>query len=142
MIRYPANDRVADRGSAAVEAALAVVALLSVGYFTIGALRVTNSGGDVDAAARAAARAAAAEYDIGAAENAASSIASAVLADRGVACAGLHVALDGSLTAGSIVTVAVTCTVTLEDAALAGFPGSRTVTGQGAEYVDVVRGGG
>jgi Flp pilus assembly protein TadG len=131
-----------DRGSAAVEAALAVVGLLSVGYFTIGALRVTNSGGDADAAARAAARAAAAEYDYASAAAAASSVASSVLADRGVACGDLGVAVDGSLAAGSVVSVSVTCIVSLSDAALAGFAGSRTVTGHGAEFVDVVRGGG
>ena len=131
-----------DRGSAAVEAALAVVALLSVGYFTIGALRVTNSGGDADAAARAAARAAAANYDLGSARAAASAVVASALADRGVACADLSVVLGGELAPGSIVTVDVTCTVSLEDAALAGFPSNRTVTGHGAEYVDVVRGGG
>ena len=64
------------------------------------------------------------------------------LADRGVACADLSVVLGGELAPGSIVTVDVTCTVSLEDAALAGFAGDRTVTGHGAEYVDVVRGGG
>ena len=131
-----------DRGSAAVEAAFAVVALLSVGYFTIGALRVTNSGGDADAAARAAARAAAAEYDTGAAWEAALAIASSVFADRGVACSDLSVVLGGELAAGAIVSVDVTSTVSLNDAALGGFPGTRTVTGHGAEYVDVVRGGG
>src|SRR5690349_7223955 len=105
-----------DRGSAAVEAALAVVALLSVGYFTIGALRVTNAGGDVSAAARAAARAAAAEYDLAAAQGAAAAVASGFLAGRGVACADLSVVVAGELVAGSIVTVDVTCLVSLEDA--------------------------
>ena len=136
------GDRTRDRGSAAVEAAFAVVGLLAVGYFTIGALRVTNSGGDVDAAARAAARAAAAEHDLGAASAAASGVAASVLANRGLACGDLSVAVDGSLAAGSLVSVAVTCSVSLADAALAGFPGSRMVTGHGAEFVDVVRGGG
>jgi Flp pilus assembly protein TadG len=134
--------RARDRGSAGVEAALAVVGLLSVGYFMIGALRVTNSGGDADAAARAAARAAAAEYDHPSAAAAASEVASSVFADRGVACGDLTVVVDGSLTAGSLVSVEVTCTVSLGDAALAGFPGSRSVTGRGAEFVDIVRGGG
>ena len=48
-----------DRGSAGVEAAFAVVALLAVGFFVVGALRVTGSSSDVDSAAHAGARAAA-----------------------------------------------------------------------------------
>ena len=130
-----------DRGSAAVEAAFAVVALLLVGLFIVGALRVVGSRGDVDAAARSAARAAAAEYDPAAASTAAWGVASSVLADRGVACQRFDVVVGGDLTAGGIVTVDVTCTVSLADVVLAGFPGSRTVTGRGIEQVDVVRGG-
>ena len=131
-----------DEGTAAVEAAFAVVALLLVGFFIIGAMRVTNTGGDADAAARAAARAAAAQYDTGAASRSARTVAAGVLADRGVACQGLAVNVGGDLTAGGIVTVDVTCTVSLADVVLAGFPGQRTVTGRGIEQVDVVRGGG
>ena len=130
-----------DRGSAAVEAAFAVVALLLVGLFIVGALRVVGSRGDVDAAARSAARAAAAEYDPTAASTAAWGVASSVLADRGVACQRFYVVVGGDLNAGGIVTVDVTCTVSLADVVLAGFPGSRTVTGRGIEQVDVVRGG-
>jgi Flp pilus assembly protein TadG len=140
MIRRPrCND---DRGSAAVEAAFAVVALMLVGFFIVGALRVTNTGGDTNAAAHAAARAAAAEYDPTSANVAASRVAAGVLADRGVACQDLDVTVGGDLTSGGVVTVDVTCTVDLSDVALAGFPGSRTLTGRGVEQVDVVRGGG
>ena len=131
-----------ETGSAGIEAGLAVIALLLVGFFIIGALRVVGSGSDVDAAARSAARAAAAEYESGTASTAAWSVASATLAERGVACQGLAVAVGGDLVAGGIVTVDVTCTVSLADVVLAGFPGSRTVTGRGIEQVDVVRGGG
>ncbi len=130
-------------GTAGVEAALAVVALLAVMFFVIGALRVTNSGGDVSAAARAAARAAAAERTIGAAADAAERAAASALAGRGVACAGgPAVAVAGSVEPGGTVTVTVSCVVDVSDAALGGFGGSRTVTGRGVEYVDSVRGGG
>jgi Flp pilus assembly protein TadG len=125
-----------ERGTAGVEAAFAVVALLLVGFFIIGALRVTNT------AAHAAARAAAAEYDAASANAAANRVAAGVLSDRGVACQGLNVVVGGDLTSGGVVTVEVTCTVDLSDVALAGFPGSRTLTGRGVEQVDVVRGGG
>lgn len=130
-----------ERGTAAVEAGVAVTALLLVGFFIVGALRVVGSSGDVDAAARAAARAAAVSYDTASASAAASKVAGAVLADRGVACHGLSVSIGGDLAAGGVVTATVTCTVSLADVVVAGFPGTRTVSGDGVEQVDVVRGG-
>lgn len=130
-----------DEGTAGVEAALAVVALLMVGFFIIGGLRIVGSGSDVDSAARAGARAAAAEYDSAGAEAAASAIVQSILSDRGVACADLSVSVGGDLSAGSVVVVDVTCTVHLADVVLAGFPGSKTMSGRGIEQVDVVRGG-
>ena len=139
MTRTPAPR---DRGTAGVEAAIAVTSLLLVGFFIIGALRITNAGGDVDAAARSASRAAAAEYDDATARQAAETVAEGVLSDRGVACRQLDVQLGGSLAAGGVVTVDVTCTVSLADVVLVGFPGSRTVSARGFEQVDVVRGGG
>lgn len=130
-----------DRGSGGVEAVFAVTALLAVAFFIIGAIRIVGSGSDVDSAARAGARAAAAEYSALAAEAAAHSVISAVLADRGVACADLSVSVGGDLSPGSVVVVDVRCTVRLTDVVLAGFPGSRTVSGRGIEMVDAVRGG-
>ena len=130
-----------DQGSAGVEAAIAVTSLMMVGFFIVGALRVTNTGGDVDAAARSATRAAAAEYDDAAAFQAAQAVAASELADRGVACEQLNVRVGGTLAAGGVITVDVTCVVSLADVVLAGFPGSKTVSGRGVEQVDVVRGG-
>jgi Flp pilus assembly protein TadG len=130
-----------DRGSASVEAAIAIVALLAMAFFIVGAIRVVGTGGDVDSAARAGARAAAAEYQSFAAHAAATAVVSSALSDRGVACQDLAVSVSGDLTPGSIVSVDVTCTVGLGDVVLAGFPGSRTVSGHGVEYVDAVRGG-
>jgi Flp pilus assembly protein TadG len=130
-----------DSGSAGVEAAIAVVSLLAVAFFVIGALRVTNTGGDAQAAARAGARAAAAEYDAGRAQASARRVVAGSLADRGVACRSLGVSVGGDLVAGGIVTVDVTCVVELGDVALAGFPGTRTLTGRAVEQVDVMRGG-
>ena len=130
-----------ERGSAGVEAALAVTGLLLVAFFLVGALRVIGSGGDVEAAAHAGARAAAAQYDSGAASAAAQAVVGQALSDRGVACHDLAVAVGGDLTAGGVVIVDVTCTVSLADVVLAGFPGTRSVTGRGVEQVDVIRGG-
>lgn len=131
-----------DRGEAGVEAAIAVTAILMVGFFLVGGIRILGASGDVDAAAHAGARAAAAERDLGAASAAAQTVVAEMLGARGVACADLAVDVGGDISAGGIVTVDVSCTVRLADAALAGFPGSTTVTGRGVESVDVVRGGG
>lgn len=131
-----------DAGSAGVEAALAVVGILATGFFIVGALRIVGSSSDVTAAAHAAARAAAAEYDTASAQRAAGAIAADVLDDRGVACRDLAVSVSGDLRPGGVAVVDVTCTVALGDVAMAGFPGSKTVTGRGVEQVDVIRGGG
>lgn len=128
-------------GAAGVEAALAVTSLMLVGFFIIGALRITTTTGDVNAAAWSAARAAAGQYDPVSAERSARAVAESALADRGVACERLEVALGGDVEAGGTVSVEVTCVVSLGDVVLAGFPGTRTVTGRGVEQVDVVRGG-
>lgn len=130
-----------DRGTASVEAAIAVVALLSMAFFVVGALRIVGTGSDVDAAARAGARAAASQYGTALAHEVATQVVSGALADRGVACTDLTVSVSGDLTPGSVVSVDVSCTVGLDDVVLAGFPGSRTVSGRGVEWVDTVRGG-
>jgi Flp pilus assembly protein TadG len=131
-----------DRGAAGIDAAIGVTALLLVMFFLVGALRIVGTGGDVEAAARAGARAASAAYDPASARAAASDVVAAALADRGVACRDLDVATAGDTTPGSVVRVEVTCTVELADVVLVGFGATRTVQGIGVEYVDTVRGAG
>jgi hypothetical protein len=136
-----------DRGSAGVEAALAVTTLLLVAWFTVGALRVTTTSGDVGAAARAGARAAAAAR-IGFEQAAGESVAAQALADRGVACVG---GADVSVTPGATqvgaadpvrtMTVTVACTVGLDDVTPAGFQAARAVSATATEMVDPLRGG-
>jgi hypothetical protein len=66
-----------------------------------------------------------------------------MLSSRGVACqGGPAVAVSGDVSAGGVVSVSVTCTVSLADVVLAGFPGAETVSGEAVEYVDSVRGNG
>lgn len=128
-----------DRGSAGVEVAFAVTALLMVAMFTVGALRTTNAGGDVAAAARAGARAAATARTDGGGEAAAYQVAVDALAARGVACSGgPGVAASRS---GGVATVTVSCVVDLGDASLAGFSSNKTVTRSATERVDPIRGG-
>lgn len=137
-----------DRGAAGVEAALAVTAILAVTWFLVGALRITTSGGDVGAAARAAARAAATARR-GSEQSAALSVATAALADRGVACAGgpAVAVTPGFTDAGGAqpartMTVSVSCSVQLDDVTLAFSAPTRVVSASATEFVDPIRGGG
>lgn len=134
------RDRAArDRGTAGVEAAFSVTALLLVAFFIIGALRITNSGGDVQAAARAGARAAATARSAAEGQGLAISVVQSALADRGVACSGgPQVAASRT---GGLATVSVTCIVSLGDVSPAGFTSARTVTATASERVDPIRGG-
>ncbi len=130
-----------DSGSAGVETAIAVVALLSVMFFVVGALRITNAGGDVKAAARAGARAAATANSAGEAQARASRVTADALSERGVSCdGGPSVSTSGGGIAQSIVTVTVSCTVSLGDVLFGGFPGSRNVTSSAVEFTDQIRG--
>jgi len=129
-----------DRGSAEIEIPLAVMGLLLVLMLIVGGLRISNMNGDVQSAAHAGARAAAAERDIGSAQAAARRVVSNALAESGVGCPAPSVSVSGDLD-GGLVTVSVTCTVSLADVALAGFPGSRTVSVSAVELTDQLRGG-
>lgn len=129
-----------DRGTAGVEVAIAVTALLMVAMFTVGALRVTNSGGDVASAARSGARAAATARTPAGGEAAARQVVTDALASRGVACVG-GPTVDTTRDSSGVATVTVTCIVGLGDVSLAGFASSKTVTRSASERVDPLRGG-
>lgn len=129
-----------DDGSAAIEAPIAVTALILVLLVIVGGLRISNMNGDVQSAAHAGARAAAAERDSGAAQAAASRVVSAALAESGVGCGSPAVGVSGDLSGGAV-RVTVTCVVSLSDVTMAGFPGSRTVTVSAVELTDQLRGG-
>ena len=128
-----------DTGSAGIEAAIAVTAFIGVALFTVGALRVTTANGDVGSAARAGARAAAtARADER--QAAVDAVVDAALAAGGVACQGRPEVDIAPVDA--VVTVTVTCTVSLDDVgALGGFSGSRTVSASATELIDEYRGG-
>lgn len=130
-----------DTGSAEIEIPLAVTGLILTMLLIVGGIRISNMNGDVRSAAHAGARAAAAERDLGSAQAAAQRVVSAALAESGVGCASPGVAVSGDLS-GGLVRVQVSCTVSLADVALAGFPGSRTVTVEAVELTDQLRGGG
>lgn len=126
-----------DAGSAGLETAFAVTALLLVLFFVVGGMRVITSNGDVAAAARSGARAAATARTAGEANTDAATVVANMLASRGVACSGgPGVSVSGAGVPGGAVTVTVSCTVSLGDVVIVGFPGSRNVSVSAVEYID------
>lgn len=130
-----------ERGSSHLTFALALGLLLMMLLLVVGGMRIIGTNGDVEAAARAGARAASQAYDPAAGQAAATRVVADALEDRGVACIGFSVVTSGDWSPGSTIRVDVTCTIDLSDVALAGFPGTRQTTGTGIEVIDRLRGG-
>ena len=137
-----------DRGSAALELAILVPAMLLLIGFMVLAGRVAAANNAVTSIAGNAAREASLARDASAASAAASSAARAALADQDLHCVGgAQVSVDPSGFAaaaaglpGQSVVVTVSCLVNLADLAIPGVPGSRTVSDQGVSPIDVNRG--
>lgn len=132
-----------DRGSVSLELAILAPAVLLLLGALVFAGRVQTSSAAVEQAARAAARDASLARTVDAAQTAARASAQRELA--GSACASTDVAVD---TAGftapvgspGVVSVTVTCNVSMADLAIPGLPGSRTLTGQATSSIDRYRG--
>ena len=134
--RVKQNLRDRDRGSATVEAVIGVpVFLLLLGLLIVGG-RVVIAHQVVQSAASDAARAASIARTAGDAQTSAEEAARATLANQGLSCTSLTVALDTSgfatpVGAPASVTATVSCTVRLSDLAVPGLPDpvvSATVT--------------
>ena len=131
------------RGSAALELVLVTPLLLLLLIFIVGLGRLASSRGEVDGAARDAARAASIARSPAAAVEEAKAAASATLADRSITCGRLDVAVDTSdFRPGGSVTVTIACNVRLEDVASAGFGPSRVLHGEAIAVIDTYRSGG
>jgi len=103
--------------------------------------RTASAHGQVDDAARDAARSASLERDAGSALAAAQRTAATSLAGNGTACAASDVSVDTAAFApGGYVTVTVRCDVALSDLGLLGISGTRTVTSTRVSVVDQYRG--
>jgi hypothetical protein len=103
--------------------------------------RLVQARGDVDSAARDAARAATLARSADDAHAAARHAAAAALGDGTALCASLAVDVDTSaFRPGGHVTVSVMCRLQLADLALLGIPGVRTLTGRSTSTVDRHRG--
>ncbi len=133
-----------DRGAVSLE----VVVLTPVFVLLLGLLvmagRVALAGTSVEQVAEEAARSASIARTAAGARRAAEEGAIRALAEQGLRCAQIDVALDVGGFAVPVglpaqVRATVTCVVALSDLALPGFPGSRTVTATAVSPLDTYR---
>lgn len=130
-----------ERGSAAVELVLVTPVLIALLLFVVGLGRLAGANGEVQAASRDAARAAANARSPRAAHQAGIAAAIATLQDRGVECRSLDVTINADVfRADGLVAATVRCTVDLSDATSVGFPVSKTLTATFTAPVDRHRG--
>ncbi|MFB4288383.1 TadE/TadG family type IV pilus assembly protein [Nonomuraea sp. ATR24] len=126
MPRNPQGRRslVRERGSMAVETVMLAPIFLLFLLFLAGAGRLVEAQGEVNGAARDAARAASVQRTLQGAESAAEAVVTQALRDG---CTGPAVSLDGSRwEEGGQVVAEVTCEL---DLAFLGFGGSQRMTG-------------
>ena len=129
-----------DAGGAAVELTLATPLLLLFMLLVVALGRLATARADVDGAARDAARAASIAREATQAEQAARNAAAATLAERGVNCRGLDVAVDTTaFRPGGLVAADVTCLVDLTDLSLLRLPGTKAVHARFVAPVDTFR---
>ena len=132
-----------DAGTAAAEFAVVfpLLLLVLVGVVFVG--RLATAEGQVEGAARDAARAASARRTVANAGAAARVEAEAALRAGGVTCRRLDARTDTSeFEPGGSVAVSVNCQVSLADLDLLGLPGSTTRTATARAPIDLYRGTG
>ena len=127
-------------GFAALELAILSSFLIVILLLVVGLGRVSHGRQLIDQAGAAAARAAALTNAPGQASTDAQQAAADTLAQAGMACAQLHVDVDtGAFHPGGYVDVAVRCTADLSGLALAGMPGSVTLTSTSRSPLETYR---
>lgn len=134
-----------DRGSATLEAAVIVPALVVILGLVIAGGRLALASGSVQAAARDAARAASLARDPATAINAARQVAAATLRSEGLTCTATNVQVNAAgfsapLGQPAVVRVAVSCTVALAGVTLPGLPGSHQISATFTSPLDPYRG--
>jgi hypothetical protein len=135
------NQPNSEAGGAAVELVLATPFVVLLMLFVVFGGRLTVATADVNAAARASARAASLARSPLAAATAAEETAHRELEAEGVPCADVEVEADTtSFTPGGNVTVRLRCELPLRDLGLLGLPASRTVEARQVAVVDRYRG--
>ena len=132
------------KGSATLELVVVAPALLSLLLLVVAAGRVAAAEGQVDGAARDAARAASLQRAEGPAKAAAHDAAAASLTANHVTCRSMTVRVAGSFRtpAGSPAAVQVTvgCSVALGDIGLPGLPGVKMLSADYTAVLDTYRG--
>jgi Flp pilus assembly protein TadG len=129
-------------GSASVEAAIALIALIALLTFGLAVGRLTAAEAAVTEAAHAAARLGSAVRDPAAARGQATTEADRVLGEQGIACAELTVTVDVPVTPigqPSTATAQVRCAVRWADLALPGLPGRHDVSAVFTSSIDRYR---
>lgn len=129
-----------ERGSATTELVLITPLLIILLLFVTLAGRLALVRGDIEGAARDAARAASIARSAGEAGEAARQAASDNLERAGTTCGRLEVQPDvADFRAGGSVAVSVTCHVALGDLLLLRVPATRSVEATAVEVVDLYR---
>lgn len=139
------RDARGERGSAAVEVAVAAPLLMLIVLVVVAGGRLELARGAVQQAATDAARAASIARTSAQASATAQSVAAATLANQGLRCVSSNVTVD---TAGFSVNVGVraqvaatvSCTVPLADLGLPGLSGSRVISATVTSPLDTYRG--
>jgi hypothetical protein len=132
-----------ESGGAAVELVLATPFIVLLMLFVLFGGRLTVATADVNAAARASARAASLARSPEAATAAAEDAARRELDAEGVPCDAVEVAADTtSFAPGGSVSVVLRCELPLRDLGLLGVPASRTVEARQVAVIDRYRGAG
>ena len=126
-----------ERAAATIEVALLVPIIIVLLLFTVAGARLTDTRGDIDGAARDAARAASVQPTPEAARAAAEESVRVSLAERSRPCSLSRVAVDLSrFVAGGTVAVEVACGVALDDLAFPGLPGTKVLTSRFVAPID------
>lgn len=131
-------------GSASVEAAVLAVVLGLLIAFAIAGGRLVAAEAATDHAARSAARLASLQRDAATATTVAYDAAALTLAEQGLRCTSVDVAVDTSgfarpLGTAASVNATVRCTISWADLGLPGAPGTRTVDSTSTSPLDTWR---
>lgn len=126
-----------ERGGATVELVILTPALLVLLVVVVAGGRLVGTRGDLDSAAREAARAGSLAPTATAAQTAATDAARTALSERHLDCPSPKVDVDVTRFApGGTVAVTVSCIVGLADLGLPGLPGERAIQSRAVAPID------